>query len=100
MAKALALSPRHLTRRINERVGIGPAAYIERARMDRARTLLLRTDDPLKHIALLSGYPDVHHFTRAFTRVFGCPPGRFRATGGAASTRELVANRQNEGTLV
>ncbi len=100
VAHALAISPRHLTRRITERVGVGPAAYIERARLDRARTLLLRTDEPLKQLALLVGYPDVHHFTRAFSRVFGCPPGRFRATKGAASQRELVANRQNEGTLV
>ena len=69
---------------------MAPAAYIEQARMDRARTLLQRTDDPIKQVAALVGYVDVHHFTRVFTRHVGCPPGVFRRTGGAAARPVLT----------
>jgi AraC family L-rhamnose operon transcriptional activator RhaR len=96
VADYLHLSPRHLTRLVSRFTGVAPAAYIEQARMDRARTLLLRTDDAIKRIAALVGYRDVHHFTRAFSRHFGCPPGMYRqGTRGVA-----VSNRQKPGALV
>lgn len=86
IADFVHLSPRQVTRLFVAFTGVAPSAYVERARLDRARALLLRTDDPLKQIALLVGYGDIHHFTRAFSRRFGCPPGRFRETRGAADT--------------
>jgi AraC-like DNA-binding protein/quercetin dioxygenase-like cupin family protein len=100
VAAYLHLSPRHLTRLFTRFTGVSPAAYIEQARMDRARTLLLRTEEPIKQIAVLVGYPDVAHFTRAFTRCFGCPPGRFRETAGAADKTLRGLNIQNPGALV
>jgi AraC family L-rhamnose operon transcriptional activator RhaR len=96
VADYLHLSPRHLTRVVTRFTGVAPAAYIEQARMDRARALLLRTNDPIKQIAALVGYRDVHHFTRVFARRFGCPPGRYRQ--GSGDTR--VPNRQKPGALV
>lgn len=100
VATAAAVSPRHLARLLRAVTGVAPAAYIELARMERARLLLLRTDEPIKQIAQQIGYPDVHHFTRAFRRVFGCPPGQFRTTNGASSQRALIASVQIEGALV
>jgi AraC-like DNA-binding protein/mannose-6-phosphate isomerase-like protein (cupin superfamily) len=96
VADYLHLSPRHLTRLVTRFTGVAPAAYIEQARMDRARTLLLRTDDAIKQIAALVGYRDVHHFTRVFSRRFGCPPGMYRQGLGDAD----VPNRQKPGALV
>ena len=79
------VSPRHLTRLVSRFTGVGPAAYIAKARIQRARTLLLRTDDPVKQVGSQVGYDDVHHFTRAFTRLVGCPPAAFRKTRGEAA---------------
>lgn len=100
VAAYLYLSPRHLTRLFVRFTGVPPAAYIEQARMERARSLLLRTDDPIKQVAALAGYGDVHHFTRVFSRRFGCPPGRYRETGGAADKTPRGPNIQKPGVLV
>lgn len=87
VADYLHLSTRHLTRLITRFTGVSPAAYIEQARMDRARTLLSRSDSAIKQVAQQVGYRDVHHFTRAFTRSIGVSPGRFRQEGGGGSRR-------------
>lgn len=72
------LSPRHLSRLLTRFTGKSPAHYITHARMDRARGLLLRSSTPIKEVAVAVGYPDVHHFTRAFAAHFGTPPGEMR----------------------
>lgn len=101
IAAQMSVSPRHLTRLVSRFTGVPPAAYIEKARIQRARTLLLRTDDPVKQVGAQVGYADVHHFTRAFTRLVGCPPGTFRKTRGAAALPiPDGANIQKLGTLV
>lgn len=99
LATRFALSERHFARLFSAHTGISPAAYIERARIERAAALLLRTDDPIKHVAALVGYPDVHGFTRSFARVVGCPPGVFRKSRGATA-HIPVAAPETEGKLV
>jgi len=101
IADALAVSPRHLTRVFVRFAGVAPATYVEAARIQRARTLLLRTDDPLKQVAAQVGYEDIHHFTHVFQRVVGCPPGRYRKTDGAAATPVAVGPElRDPGALV
>lgn len=78
IAAQVHLSPRHLSRLFTRFTGKSPASYIAHARMDRARGLLLRSPMPIKEVAATVGYPDVHHFTRAFASHFGCPPGELR----------------------
>ena len=78
IAAQVHLSPRHLSRLLTRYTGQPPARYITRARLDRARGLLLRSALPIKEVAAAVGYPDVHHFTRAFAAYFGCPPGALR----------------------
>jgi AraC family L-rhamnose operon transcriptional activator RhaR len=96
VAQAVGMSPRHLTRVVRAFAGVAPAEYIEQARLHRAATLLLKTDDPIKQVAQSAGYADVHHFTRAFGRVYGCPPGVFRKRGGPLP----AAHPGNAGALV
>lgn len=100
VAAHLGVSPRHLIRLFHEFTGVAPAAYIEQARIERARTLLLHTAEPIKQIALRTGYADVYHFTRVFRRVTGCPPGVYRASCGATEARPSGANIPNPGTIV
>ncbi len=78
IAAQVHFSPRHLTRLMQKFAGVSPAAYIERARMDRAHSLLLHSGAQLKEIAREVGYVDVHHFTRVCKRVWGKPPGLLR----------------------
>ena len=90
------LSPRHLSRLLTRFTGKSPAHYITHARMDRARGLLLRSQTPIKEVAVAVGYPDVHHFTRAFAAHFGTPPGEMRRHPEQAP----VPNIQKPGDLV
>ena len=90
------LSPRHLSRLLTRFTGKSPAHYITHARMDRARGLLLRSQTPIKEVAVAVGYPDVHHFTRAFAAHFGTPPGEMRRH----PERAPVPNIQKPGDLV
>ena len=100
IAEEVGVSARHLSRLLCAFTGVPPAEYIEMARMDRARTLLLRTDDPIKQVSSLVGYADVHHFTRVFARRVGCPPGVYRRTAGTADPTPRGENIQKPGALV
>ncbi len=71
-------SARNLSRVFARFAGTSPMAYITQARQDWAQSLLQHTDMPIKEIAALVGYADVHHFTRVFSRMAGCPPGEYR----------------------
>jgi len=96
IAAQVHLSPRHLTRLFTRFTGKSPAHYITHARMDRARGLLLRSPLPIKEVAAMVGYQDVHHFTRAFTSHFGGPPGEMRRH----PKQYRVSNIQHPGDLV
>jgi AraC family L-rhamnose operon transcriptional activator RhaR len=78
IADHVCVSPRHFCRLFKRFAGVSPAAYITRARLDRARRLLLRTDRSIKEIAVAVGYEDVHYFTRIFARHCHCSPGSYR----------------------
>lgn len=78
LSSQMNLSARHLARIFREHLGASPAAYIEGTRLDRAKALLQNTHTPIKEVASAVGYGSVHHFSRAFSRRFGLPPGAFR----------------------
>ena len=78
IAAHLHLSPRHFGRLFAEFAEVSPSAYIETARIDRARHLLRSTDQPVKTIAAAVGLPDVHHFTRVFSKRCAISPAAFR----------------------
>lgn len=86
VAAQMNLSPRQLTRLFRHHLGSSPAAYVESVRLEQAKTLLKGSSTPIKEIAGAVGYESVHHFSRAFSRRFGLPPGAFRE---ADSEREV-----------
>ena len=60
-------------------MGISPAQFRIRRRLDEARRRLLASPPPpLKDIAATLGYSSVYEFCAQFTRATGQPPGRFR----------------------
>ena len=77
IAAYLNVSPRHLARLFDRHLGVSPAAYIEKTRLERAQQLL-QTEMPIKKIAATTGYGSVHHFSRAFSRRVGLSPGVYR----------------------
>lgn len=63
-----------------------PYAYILDAKLQRAQSMLLTTDLPIKEIAAQLNFTDGHYFTNSFKKAAGMPPGEFRK-------RFLKANR-------
>jgi len=55
-----------------------PHDEIVRVRMDRARRLLLESDEALERIAKRSGFSAVQNFTRAFRQSQGVSPAAYR----------------------
>lgn len=81
-ARALAVTPTHLTRVARETTGRSAARLAEERLMREARRQLAFTALPVKTIAYTLGYADPAHFTRAFTRVVGRSPRAFRTVPG------------------
>jgi len=79
LADIACLSPYHFSRSFKQAVGIGPQRFVIQRRLERAKTLLRRTRNPLALIALQVGFADQSHLTTVFHRETGVTPGRFRA---------------------
>jgi AraC-like DNA-binding protein len=58
--------------------GIGLFECLQNARLDKARTLLLQTNEPIKAIYTQAGYARITSFITAFRRHFGYTPGSLR----------------------
>ncbi|UZK66658.1 helix-turn-helix domain-containing protein [Sphingomonas sp. M1-B02] len=65
-------------------VGVTPAAFARRMRLERAAQLLQRTDLPVGEIALLCGFSSAWHFIGVFSAGRGTTPARWRSTLGPA----------------
>lgn len=79
VARQAGLSPFHLSRLFSARMGRSVMAHVRVRRLLRAAQRLVH--DPrqrLVDLALDSGFESQEAFTRAFARLFGVPPGRFR----------------------
>jgi AraC family transcriptional regulator len=68
----------HLARVFREVHRCSIAQYLTTLRVRRACSLLDVGELTLSQIALLTGFSDQSHFTRAFTATVGCSPGAFR----------------------
>ena len=79
LAEVACLSPYHFSRSFKLAVGVGPQRYVRQRRLDRAKTLLRRTNQPLAWIAQEAGFADQSHLSSIFRREMGVTPGRFRA---------------------
>jgi AraC family transcriptional regulator len=82
LAEMVDFSLSHFSRAFKASTGLAPHRWFLGARLKRARALLLNTETSLAEIALDTGFVDQPHFTRAFTRDMGAPPGAWRKLRG------------------
>jgi AraC-like DNA-binding protein len=76
IARATGLSRRTLERQCRTELGCGPVQA--HARLHRAGELLRTTDWPVRAVSETLGFANPFHFSRAFARVHGAPPARWR----------------------
>ena len=77
-ADQLCLSTRYVANTIKETLGIPASSFIERALMQRAKTLLVSTPMPIQQIADQLGFRNQSHFGTFFKRHEGISPAAFR----------------------
>ncbi len=80
LARTVGLSRYHFARRFRQSTGTTPHEFVLRQRVERAKTLLHRTNTPLLDIACSCGFADQSHMTREFRQRVGVTPGRYRAS--------------------
>lgn len=86
MAEAACVTPAHLCRAFKAATGHSPAETVRRARLDRAATLLCRSNYSVGEVGALCGFASPYHFSRLFKAAFGHTPlaVRHAAQNGAA----------------
>jgi transcriptional regulator GlxA family with amidase domain len=78
LADRMAMSVRNFERVFTREVGTTPSQYVLQVRVEAARRLLERTDNGLKHVASAAGFGGVDVMRRAFVRLLGITPRRYR----------------------
>lgn len=78
LARRVALSPRQLTRQCLAAFASGPAALVQRMRLDEARERLLLPEATVESVADSVGFHSADAFRRAFERRFGVNPSDYR----------------------
>ncbi|HEY0928491.1 MAG TPA: helix-turn-helix transcriptional regulator, partial [Gemmatimonas sp.] len=82
VARTAGVHPVHLARVFRQHMGMSPADYLRRRRLEQARSLLRCTVRSLSDIALTCGFNDQSHFSNAFRAAHGMTPSAFRVSHG------------------
>ena len=78
LATLAGLSQSHYHRAFKASTGIAPYQWQLRARIERAKALLLDTRGSLDDVAEATGFADAVHFGRAFRKLTGATPSAWR----------------------
>ncbi len=84
LARLAAMSERHFARCFTEEVGMTPARFVERVRVETARRLLEDTDDGVEAVAARAGFGTAETMRRTFLRVVRTSPSDYRSRFRAA----------------
>ncbi|CAN5313729.1 helix-turn-helix domain-containing protein [soil metagenome] len=85
LAARAGMTERTFSRLFVKDTGVTPAAFVEHARVDRAKALLETSDWSIGRVAERSGFGSVHGLHRAFLRRVKATPGDYRARFGRRS---------------
>jgi AraC family transcriptional regulator, arabinose operon regulatory protein len=78
VANACNLSVSRLAHLFRAQVGLSPMQFLERERLERAKSLLELTPRQVGEIAREVGFEDAFHFSKRFRRWTGSSPRAFR----------------------
>jgi AraC family transcriptional regulator len=78
IAELVGMAPSHFARAFRQATGEPPHQWLMRRRIERAKELLRSSGTPLAEIALVCGFVDQSHMTRAFSCSEKLTPGAWR----------------------
>lgn len=87
LARRFGCSAKRLNDEFVAEFGKSIYAFVTTHRLDEAHTAILKSDIPLKKLAEWLGYAHFNHFSAAFKKKFGYPPGSLRRNHPADRTR-------------
>ncbi len=78
LCELVGVGPAHFSRLFKKATGLTVHQYVIGKRIDRARTLLEKTNTPIAEVAHDCGFSDQMHLTRVFSASTGISPASFR----------------------
>jgi transcriptional regulator GlxA family with amidase domain len=72
------MSPRHFARTFRAEIGLTPARYVERLRLEAARRRLEEGEEPIADVAAACGFGTPETMRRVFLRALGIGPSEYR----------------------
>ncbi len=78
IAATVYLNPAYLSRLFKKETGKSLSEYIAEARMERAKKLLVQSNDKVSNIAEAIGYVHFSHFAKMFKKITGVTPQEYR----------------------
>jgi transcriptional regulator GlxA family with amidase domain len=78
LAARAHMSTRHFARSFHAEVGLTPARYVERLRLEAARRRLEEGEEPVAAIAVACGFGTAETMRRTFVRALGVGPAEYR----------------------
>lgn len=91
LAARAGMSERTFARTFREETGLTPAAFVEQARVDRAKSILETSDWPLARVAERAGFGSVAALHRVFANKLKTTPGEYRDRFGRRNLRPTAA---------
>jgi len=98
LADRMSMSVRNFERVFTREVGTTPSQYVLQTRVEAARRQLERTDRGLKRVASAVGFGGVDVMRRAFVRLLGITPRRYRELADLAVPGEARADPESKRT--
>jgi transcriptional regulator GlxA family with amidase domain len=95
LANHMAMSVRNFERVFTREVGTTPSQYVLQVRVEAARRQLERTNGGLKQVASVVGFGSVDVMRRAFGRLLGISPRRYRELASDRSATDAPRLRNN-----
>ena len=78
LARRMAMSERNFSRLFCQEVGMTPAKFVERVRLEAARNILIQSDHPLESVAVRCGFGNAEQMRRSFQRLLNTSPQEYR----------------------
>jgi transcriptional regulator GlxA family with amidase domain len=91
LAALAHMSPRHFARTFRAEVGLTPARYVERLRLEAARRRLEEGEEPAAAVAAACGFGTAETMRRVFLRALGTGPAEYRRRFHATAATPDVA---------
>ncbi len=79
LARIVHFEKTYLITKFKEIWGLSPMKYVNTMRIERAKSLLRRSDKSITEIAYETGFGSIHYFSRYFKESVGITPNEYRA---------------------